>query len=121
MNKVTNKLLINVTKYDLVSGLFISLIIGMISTFSNAGSYLVGMIVAVINFLISVYIVSICLGKYKNRLIVVLGYYLRLGFIGITVLPFTKNITLAIYYTIGIISHYIILAVFGIKNRKGSV
>jgi len=119
MNKEMNKLLIHMVQYDLVSGLLTSLIIGIISTFSNAGSYLAGIIVAMINFCISTYVISRYLGK---QWFIVVSNFLRLGFVIITILPFVKNVSFMVFYIIGFSTHYIImLIVFSIKNRKGSV
>ena len=122
MNKEMNKILIHMVQYDLVSGLLTSLIIGIISTFSNAGSYLAGIVVAIINFLISTYVISRYLGKQKKQWFIVVSNFLRLGFVIITILPFVKNVSFMVFYIIGFSTHYIImLIVFSIKNRKGSV
>jgi len=122
MNKEMNKLLLHMVQYDLVSGLFISLVIGIISTFINAGSYLAGIGVATINFFVSGYVMSKYLGKGKKQLLIIVSNFLRMGFIIITMLPFVKNINLMIFYITGFITHYIImLIVFSLKNRKGSV
>lgn len=121
MNKEMNKLLLPMVKYDLGSGLFIALIICIVSTFINAGSYLAGMSVATINFFVSGYIISKYLGQNKKQLFIIASYFLRLGFIVITIIPLVKNRNLMIFYTIGFITHHIMLIVFGIKNRKGSV
>ncbi|BCZ44504.1 hypothetical protein psyc5s11_05710 [Clostridium gelidum] len=122
MNKEMNKLLLHMVQYDLVSGLFISLVIGIISTFMNAGSYLAGISVATINFFVSGYVISKYLGQNKKQLFIIACYFLRMGFIIISIIPFVKNTNRIVFYVIGFITHYIImLIVFGIKNRKGSV
>lgn len=122
MSKGMNKLLLHMVQYDLVSGLFITLIIGIISTFINAGIYLVGISVATINFFISGYVISKYLGKGKKQCFVIVSNFFRMGFIILTILPFVKNMNFMIFYIIGFITHYIImLIVFSMKNRKGSV
>jgi len=121
MNKAMNKLLLEQVQYDLGSGLFISLVIGMISTFINAGGYFLGISVAAINYFVSGYVIAICLGQNKKPLLVIVSYFLRLGFIVMTIIPFTKNINFMVFYTIGFVAHYIILIALSIKNRKGSV
>lgn len=121
MNKRMNNLLLHMVQYDLVIGLFMSLIIVIISTFVNAGSYLAGISVSAINFFVSGYVISKCIGQNKRQLYIIVSYLLRLGFIVITIIPFVKNGNLIIYYTIGFITHYIMLIVFSIRNRKGSV
>lgn len=120
MNKEVNKLLLQAVKYDLGSGLLISLIIILISTFINAGIYMVGMCVALLNFLSSGYVVGKFLKKNK-ALIIVLTYFLRMGFIIVTILPFVKNMQYMMYYMIGFVSHYILLIGFNIICKKGSV
>lgn len=121
MKKNVDKLLYQIVKYDLISGLFIALIIGIISTLVSAGSYLVGISVAAMNFFIGGYIISKYLGKNKQVLIAV-SYFLRLGFIVIIMIPFVKNERSLIFFIIGFLSHYVILLIsFSIKNRKGSV
>jgi len=122
MNKGVNKLLLKTAKYNLASGLLISLIIVLISTFINAGIYMVGICVAVVNFFISGYVIGKFLGKNKKVWIIIPIYFMRMTFIVITMLPFAKNIQYMIYYITGFVSHYVLLIVFRIKeNRKGSV
>lgn len=121
MNKVMNKLLLKQVQFDLGSGLFIALVIGIISTFINAGSYFAGISVAAVNYFVSGYVILICLEQNKKQLFIIVSYFLRLGFIVITIIPMTKSMNLMIFYVVGFITHYILLVVLGIKNRKGSV
>lgn len=121
MNKEMNKLLLRTVKYDLGSGLLISLIILLISTFVNAGIYMLGICVALINFFASGYVIGKFLTKSKAWIILP-TYFLRMAFIFITILPLVKNIQYMICYIIGFSSHYVLLVVSSIKkNRKGSV
>lgn len=121
MSKEMNKLLQKTVKNDLGSGLLISLVIGLISSFMNAGIYLLGICVALINFIVNAKIIKNYLGKEKKQWIIVATSYLRMALIIITVLPIIKNTEYIIYYMIGFISHYLIIVVSNIKNRKGSV
>lgn len=121
MNKVMNKLLLKQVQFDLGSGLFIALVIGIISTFINAGSYFAGISVAAVNYFVSGYVILICLEQNKKQLFITANYFLRLGFIVITIIPIAKSMNLMIFYVAGFITHYILLVVLGIKNRKGSV
>ena len=122
MNKAMNKLLLEQVQYDLGSGLFISLVIGIISTFINAGGYFAGISVAAINYFVSGYVILKYLGKGKKQLVIIVSNFLRMGFIILTMLPFVNNMNFMIFYIMGFITHYIImLIVFSIKNRKGSV
>lgn len=119
MNKEVNNLLLKMIKYDLGSGILISLIITLISNFQNAGIYMVGICVALMNFLAYGYTIEKFLGK--QQWVISVTYFMRMGFIVMTILPFVKNMQHMIYYMIGFLSHYILLIVSGIINRKGSV
>lgn len=121
MNKEVNKLLLQTVKYDLGSGLLISLVIVLISTFINAGIYLVGICIALVNFLISGYAIEKKLGKGVKRWLFVLEFFLRMAFIVITILPFRHNEVYMLYYMAGFVSHYILLIGSNIIKRKGSV
>lgn len=120
MKKEMNKLLLQMVKYDLGSGLLISLMIILISTFINAGIYMAGMCTSLINFLISGYVVRNCLTKSRAWIILV-TYFLRMGFIILTIIPFVKNMQYTIYYIVGFCSHYVLLIGSNIMRRKGSV
>ncbi|AQR88812.1 hypothetical protein [Clostridium saccharobutylicum] len=120
MKKEMNKLLLQMVKYDLGSGLLISLMIILISTFINAGIYMAGMCASLINFFISGYVVRNCLTKSRAWIILV-TYFLRMGFIILTILPFVKNIQYMICYMLGFCSHYVLLIGLNIMRRKGSV
>lgn len=80
-----------------------------------------GICVSLLNFLAYGYTIEKLLGKSKRQWVIVITYFIRMGFIVITILPFVKNIEHMAYYMSGFVSHYILLVVFGIKNRKGSV
>jgi len=82
---------------------------------------MVGTCVALANFLAYGYIIERCLGKEKRQWIIPVTYFIRMGFIIVTVLPFVKNIEYLVYYMVGFVSHYILLIGFSIKDRKGSV
>ena len=121
MNKELNKLLLKMIKYDLGSGILISLIITLISTFMNAGIYAVGLCVALANFLAYGYTIERNLGKGKRYWLFVLEFFLRMAFIVLTILPFRNNILYMIYYMAGFASHYVLLIGSNIIRRRGSV
>lgn len=120
MNKEMNKLLLQTTKHDLGSCVLVSLLVALFSTFVNAGIYVVGLCVALANFLAYGYIIKKCLGKGIKQVIMVITFFLRIGFIVVITLPFIKNIEYMSYYMFGFVSHYILLIGFNIINRKGS-
>lgn len=113
-----NKLLIGMIKYDLVIGVFVYLAIGLGYNFLYTKIYLYGICVALINFVCSCYITA---KFFNNGTVYLLLSMLRITLILITAMPFVQNINFMIYYMTGFVSHYIILVIFGIKNRKGSV
>jgi hypothetical protein len=121
MNKEMNKLLLKAIKYDLGSGLLISLIIILISTFTNAGIYAVGICVSLANFLAHGYIIERNLGKKTRQWVIILTFFIRIAFIVVTILPFRNNVLDMIYYMAGFVSHYILLIGFNIICKKGSV
>lgn len=118
MDKDINKLLFRMIKYDLVIGMFICLAIGFSYSFIYTKVYFSGICVALMNFVFSGYITS----KFLNNAIMhLLLSILRITLILITLIPFIKSNVYMIYYMMGFVSHYIILVIFGVKNRKGSV
>ena len=122
MNKDMNKLLLQAIKYDLISGVLISLLIGLFSDFTYAGIYAVGICVALVNLLIYAYTIEKNLGKGIRHWLFVLEFFLRMAFIVCTILPFRNNMVYMLYYMAGFISHYILLIGSNIITRKkGSV
>jgi hypothetical protein len=121
MKKEMNKLLLQTAKYDLGSGLLISLIILLISTFINAGIYMIGICVALVNFFAYGYTIEKNLGKSIRHWLFVLEFFLRMAFIVLTILPFRNNMVYMLYYMAGFISHYVLLIGSNIIRKKGSV
>lgn len=120
MNKEVNRLLLRTTKYDLISGVLVSLLILLFSTFTNAEIYVVGMCVALTNFLAYGYTIKRNLGERIRQWIIIPSFFLRMAFIVATILPFRNNVEYMIYYMAGFVTHYILLIGFNIINRKGS-
>lgn len=121
MKKEMNKLLLQTAKYDLGSGLLISLMILLISTFTNAGIYMVGICVALANFLLYGYTIERNLGKGIRHWLFIPAFFLRMVFIVLTILPFRNNMVYMLYYIAGFGSHYVLLIGSNIIRKKGSV
>lgn len=118
MDKDMNRLIFGMIKCDLVIGVCICLAIGLGYDFLYAKIYLFGICVALMNFVFSCYVTA---KFFNNGIIYLLLSILRTTLILITVIPFIENVIYMIYYMMGFVSHYIILVICGIKNRKGSV
>lgn len=121
MNKEMNKLLLQTIKYDLGSGVLVSLLTALFSNFTYAGIYAAGVCVALTNFLVYAYTVEKNLGKGTRYWLFVPEFFLRMAFIVLTILPFRNNMVYMLYYMAGFFSHYILLIGSNIIRRKGSV
>lgn len=115
MNRDMNKLLKNVTKYDLISGLLMFLVIGFIKSFTFATIYIIGISVALINFVISAYMTFKYLGKEGHAAKVLIVSFLRVALIIIIAACFIKNTKYITFYIIGLVTHYAVLIGCGIK------
>lgn len=121
MNEDMNKLLRGIRKYDLGSGLLISLIISLSYSFLNAIIYFIGICVGLLNFFGSWYVTSRICKKGGSATLILLITFFRITLIGISALVFMNDIIKMSFYIAGIINHYIILMIYALKNRKGSV
>lgn len=117
MSKEMNKLKDEITKYDMMNGLFMSLIIGLIFSFQTAMGYLLGIIIAIINFRVSLYATIKLLneGKSKGLLLTII----RIFMVAAITIPFSKNVKLVAFYLLGFMSHYLVLIYCTLK-KKGS-
>ena len=113
MSKEMNKLLHTVIKYDLRSGILISLLIVLSSSFLNAMIYFLGIIVGMLNFVCSYYVTTKILFKGGVKsILAILITFLRILFVVIIAIPLRNNLTFVIFYVCGFISH---LLLFGIS------
>ena len=106
MNKEMNKLRAKITKYDMVCGLFMSLLIGAISNRKIALTFLLGISIAVVNYIVSVYAITKWLEKKSYRVLIIAT--LRVFLITICAMPFIYNFELIAAYLIGFTSHFIV-------------
>lgn len=123
MSKEMNKLLKDTTKFDLTTGLLISLLIVLLSSFTNAIIYFVGICVSLCNFIGSGYVITKLTSTTKNKsgIISFLITFLRLGLVLICAVPFIYDVKKIAFYMFGFISHYLVLISYGLISRKGSV
>lgn len=116
MNKDMNKLKKKITKYDIRYGLFIFLFIGLFISKKTAVIYIFGVVIALINFLTSVYTTCKWMGTKNDILFMTTA--LRILVVVACIFPFIHNIKLLIAYVSGLITHSILLICCGV-NRKG--
>ena len=116
MCKEMNKLLKHMVKYDLGSGILISLLIALSSSFTNAMIYFLGIIVGLLNFICSYYVTTKIL--FKGGIQSVLAVFItfsRILLVAIIALPLMSNFKLIALYIIGFISHLIMLGISCIR------
>ena len=115
MNRDMNKLLKNVIKYDLISGLLMFLVIGFIQSFTFATIFIIGIGVALINFMISAYMTFKYLGKEGHAAKILIVSFLRIALIIIIAVCFAQNAKYITFYIVGLVTHYAVLIGCGTK------
>lgn len=119
MSKEMNKLLCHTAKYDLKSGILISLLIGLSSSFLNAVIYFLGIIIGMLNFVCSCYITEKFLFKKGyNGIIALFLIIFRIMCVIVVAIPLVHNLKFISLYLAGFISHLIILSISGIVKNK---
>ena len=115
-----NKLRAEVTKYDIVSGLFLSLIIGLILSLKLAIGYFIGILIAVINFTLIIKGYSGIFSEgIADKSSMVFNTVIRIILVILVILPIRKDTQMIIAYAMGLITHYPILIYCSLK-QKGS-
>lgn len=117
MSKEMNKLQSKITKYDMLSGLFMSLIIVVIFSVQVALVYILGVIIGNINFISSVYVTNRWL--LNNKILLLTTTFARIFIAAVMVVPFVRTPKLLIAYLVGFLTHYLVLICCSI-NKKGS-
>lgn len=119
MSKEMNKLLHHMIKYDLGSGILISLLIVLSSSFLNAMIYFLGIIVGMLNFICSYYVTDKFLLKEGSGAAITLFITIfRIMFVVIVAIPLVNNLKFIALYMSGFISHLIILSISCIIKNK---
>lgn len=121
MNKDMNKLLREMKKYEIGSGLLISLVMGLSYSFLNALIYFLGISVGFLNFYASYFVIDKLFGRSKSETLILLITLFRITLIAILGVAFMNDMEKMIFYAAGVISHYILFTICALKNRKGSV
>lgn len=107
MSKEMNKLNYQIIKYDLLIGLFLSLIIGRLFSIKCALILILGLIVSLLNYLVGGYVISKWF--FNANLRVLLVTIVRILLVALLIIPFADNRTFVITYIIGFTMHYLIL------------
>lgn len=120
MGKDVNKFLNEMIKYDLYGGIILSLILSVVVDVKFSIIYLIGIIVALVNFFISGKIIKNRLGNKSGGVLFQSSYLFRiLAVVGLAV-PFMSQLINLIAYVLGYISHFVFLTIYWIKSQKGS-
>lgn len=118
MSKEMNKLETKITKYDIVIGLFMSLIIALIFSYKIAIVYLLGIMIGMLNFLVSSYSTRRWLSVSKT--LILTTSLARVVIVVMVILPFIHHIQLVLAYLVGFIMHYLVM-IYCTLSMKGSV
>ena len=117
MSKEMNKLRLKVTKYDIMSGLFMSLIIGLILSFKLAIVFLLGIIISMLNFRVSSMAYEKVLENEKKGFLI--STLLRIAIIIGIAFALRNDYELIISYLAGFITHFPVLIYCTLK-KEGS-
>ena len=117
MKNQMNELVLKVSKYDFIIGFFISLVILYFLSFYHAIVYLLGVIIAIINFIASTYANK----KWfiNNNFLLIISTFCRIILVSIAIIPFIGQVTLVATYVAGFTSHFVNLSYCTI-SKKGS-
>lgn len=119
MSKEMKRLLFNTARYDLYGGIIFSLILFSSINWTFATIYFLGLMVALINFIVSGKVLEYLLSSNKGILLPV-SYTLRILIIILLAVPFFNNLYQLIAYLVGYLSHFLFLIFSWVKHEKGS-
>ncbi|WP_300385541.1 ATP synthase subunit I [Clostridium sp.] len=110
MSKEMNNLIRKMIKYDIIGGFIFLLIIFLIFNLKISLIFLLGLIVSLINAIVSGFILENSLKKGK-RLLFFFSFLIRIIFILLIAFPFYSDFKEIVSYVIGYISHFIFLVI----------
>lgn len=122
MNNSVCKLLLGTVKINLIIGIFGALIIFTLLSIHPALAFLLGVVIACINFLLNGYVTERLLNPNKVKIswFIYLSFFLRISIILCMSLFFINNIKSLIAYIIGFISQFVGLSIYWFINQRGS-
>ena len=120
MSREMNNLLRKMIKYDLIGGFISVFIIFLIFNLKIGLIFSLGLIVSLINAIVSGFILENSLQKGKS-LLFSLSFFVRIGIILLIAFPFCSDFKEILSYIMGYISHFVflIISIFD-KNFKES-
>lgn len=107
MSKEMNNIHYKNIKYDLLCGLFLSLIIVIFYSLIPALIFMLGVVISLINFRLNEYFTEKWL--LNNGPLLALVSIIRIAIVVAIVIPFVKNIPFVVAYLAGFITHYAVL------------
>ena len=118
MSKEMNKLKDKITKLDINCGLFMSLIIGLVFTFNLAITYLLGVILAILNFRFGIKFAEKWM--FTDKFMLVITSIIRISILASVVFILRADkLSFIISYMLGLLSHYPVL-IYCTFKEKGS-
>lgn len=110
MSREMNNLIRKMIKYDLIGGFISVLIISSIFNIKGALIFFLGLIVSLINAIVSGFILENSLQKGKG-LLLPLSFLVRIGIILLIAFPFYSEFEEILFYILGYISHFLFLLI----------
>ncbi len=106
MSKEMNKLHKRIAKYNMICGLFMSLIIGLIFNLQMAVIFLLGVIIGLLGYISRVIVVKKWIGK--GTFGILFTTLIRICLVVALLLPFINDMELVIAYLAGFILNFIV-------------
>ena len=122
MAKDLNEIVKSVAKNDLIIGIILVLILVLLGQYNIGVILLIGLIVSMINFIISAIITNKFMSKHKKNkaFLFPISYLIRIISVVSIAVVFSNKISNLLAFLIGFFIHYIILVITTIKVQKGS-
>ena len=122
MPKDLKNIIKSVANNNLISGIVVFLILVLLKQYNIGLIILIGLIVSMLNFIVSAIITSMYLSKLKKNKAILfpLSYLIRIVIIVAIAVVFSNRIENLLAFLLVLIIHYVILGITTIKVQKGS-
>ncbi|MGL4763401.1 MAG: ATP synthase subunit I [Sarcina sp.] len=117
MDKRKKDMILIVTRTNIILAFLVALIIIFIK-FSYAIAFLTGTSIAIINFILSSYVIDKCFKGTKAKLLIQLSFLIRMALILGVALLFRGNYINLIMYLIGFVFHQVAIFTYALKKPK---
>ena len=119
MTTETKFLLTKSSKYNILIGLCVFIVLGLINKVNIGAIYFLGLLIATINFcMASIKMDNHLNGNKNSKISLRLSYIFRIGLIVTVSVMLSETSSYLIAYILGFISHYPILILSYIRNRE---